>query len=91
MENKNIIPFVKDSDLLICESSFDDKLKDLAKEHLHLTAKQAGEIAKKSKSKKLILTHISQRYDKDIKKLLGEAKKIFKNSSVAEDFDKVEI
>jgi len=89
--NKRIVPFVKDSDLLICESSFDEEMKEMAKEHLHLTAKQAGEIAKKSKSKKLILTHISQRYDKDIKGLLGEAKKVFKNSSVAEDFDKVEI
>jgi len=91
LDNKRIVQFVKDSDLLICESSFDDKLKDLAKEHLHLTAKQAGEIAKKSKSKKLILTHISQRYDKDLKNLLGEAKKVFRNSSVAEDFDKVEV
>ena len=91
LNNKKIIPFVKDSDLLICESNFMADLKDLAKEHLHLTAKQAGEIAKKSKSKKLILTHISQRYDKDIKKLLVEAKKVFKNSSVAEDFDKIEV
>ena len=89
--NKNIVPFVKNSDLLICESSFDDSLKETAKEHLHLTVKQAGEIAKKSKSKKLILTHISQRYDQDIKKLLAEAKKVFKNSSVAEDLDKIDI
>jgi len=91
LDNKKIVAFVKDSDLLICESSFGDDLKEMAKEHLHLTAKQAGEIAKKSKSKKLILTHISQRYDKDIKKLLAEAKKVFKNSSVAEDFDRVEV
>jgi len=89
--NKRIVPFVKGSDLLICESSFMDDLKDLAEEHLHLTAKQAGEIAKKSKSRKLILTHISQRYDKDIRKLLAEAKKVFKKSSVAEDLDIVEI
>ena len=92
LDNKKIISFVKDSDLLICESSFladSENGEKLAKEHLHLTAKQAGEIAKKSKSKKLILTHISQRYDKDIKKLLAEAKKVFKNSSVAEDFDGV--
>jgi len=90
--NKNIVPFVKNSDLLICESSFladSENGEKLAKEHMHLTAKQAGEIAKKSKSKKLILTHISQRYDKDIKNLLAEAKKVFKNSSVAEDFDSV--
>ncbi len=89
--NKKISPFVKDSDLLICEASFDEGLKDMAKERLHLTAKQAGEIAKKSKSKKLILTHISQRYEKDLKKLLSEAKKVFRNVSIAEDFDKVEV
>ena len=89
LDNKKIVPFVKDSDLLICESNFGEDLKEMAKEHLHLTAKQAGEIAKKSKSKKLVLTHISQRYDKDIKKLLTEAKKVFKKTSVAEDFDSV--
>lgn len=89
--NKKIVPFVKDSDLLISESSYDEKLTNKADEHLHLTVKQAGEIAKKSSSKKLILTHISQRYDKNIKGLLAEAKKVFKNSSVAEDFDVVEV
>ena len=91
LNNKKIVAFVKESDLLICDSSFDDELKDQAKERLHLTAKQAGEIAKKSKSKKLILTHISQRYEKDLKKLLAESKKVFKKTSVAEDFDKVEV
>ena len=89
--NKRIVGFAKDSDLLICESSYDESLKKTADEHLHMTSKQAGEIAKKSKSKKLILTHISQRYEKDLKKLLAEAKKVFKKSSIASDFDKVEI
>ena len=56
-----------------------------------LTAKQAAEIAKKSKSKKLILTHIGQRYDNNLKKLLNEAKKVFKKSSLAKDLDKVEV
>ncbi len=87
--NDKIIPFVKNSDLIICESSFSDELKDLAKEYSHMTAKQAGEIAKKSKSKKLILTHLSSRYEKDTKKILDEAKKVFKNVSIAEDFDVV--
>ncbi|MBU2053088.1 MAG: ribonuclease Z [Nanoarchaeota archaeon] len=89
--NKKIVPFVRDSDLLICESNFGDELKNLAKEHLHLTAKQAGEIAKKSKSKKLVLTHISQRYEKDLKGLLAEVKMVFKNSSIAEDFDSISL
>jgi ribonuclease Z len=87
LNNKKIIPFVRNSDLLISEASFSDDLKDLAKEHLHLTAKQSGEIAKKSKSKKLILTHISQRYEKDLKSLLSEAKKVFSETKLAKDFD----
>ncbi len=87
LDNKKIIPFVKNSDVLICESSFSDEIKAQAKKHLHMTAKQAGEIAKKSKSKKLVLTHISQRYGKNPKKILNEAKKIFKNSVLVNDLD----
>lgn len=89
--NSKIANFVQDSDLLIIESSYADELKEMAKEYKHLTAKQAGEIAKKSKSKKLLLTHISQRYDKNPKKILDEAKKIFKKTSLVEDFDGFEV
>lgn len=89
--NNSIVPFVKNSDILITEASFSDELKEKAKEHLHLTAKQAGEIAKESNSKKLILTHISQRYEKNLDKILNEAKKVFKNSSVVNDLDVVEV
>ena len=89
--NGAIIPFVKNSDLLVCESTFGEELADKAKEYHHLTSKQAGEIAKKSNSKKLILTHISQRYSKDNKAILNSAKKIFKNTTLAKDFDRVDI
>ena len=89
--NKKIVAFVKNSDLLICESSFDSNFKDKAKEYLHLTAEQAGQIAKKSKSKELILTHISQRYDKDPKKILNDSRKVFKNSFLVQDLDVLEI
>jgi len=89
--NKKIISLVKNSDLLIMESSFDDELKGIAKEYKHLTSKQSAEIAKKSKSKKLILTHISQRYDKTQKKILNDARKIFKNSFLVKDLDVLKI
>ena len=89
--NKVVIPFVRNSDLLICESSFGLELKDRAKEYRHLTAKQAGEISKKSGSKKLFLTHLSQRYEKEPKKLLEEAKKVFKNSFLAKDLERINV
>jgi len=91
LNNKKIVSFVKNSNLLICEASFSSELKEKAKKHKHLTSKQAGDIAKKSKSKKLILTHLSQRYEKNMKKILNEAKKIFKNSSLVKDLDVLEI
>jgi ribonuclease Z len=89
--NGRIIPFVKDSNLLVCESTFGTELEEKASEYKHLTVKQTAEVAKKSKSKKLILTHISQRYSKNPKKILDVAKKIFKNSFLVRDLDVVEI
>jgi len=87
LNNEKIIPFVKNSDLFVCESSFSSENNEEAKEHLHMTAEQAGIVAKKSSSKKLILTHISQRYEIKLKDLLNDAKKNFKNTEIAKDFD----
>lgn len=90
-DNPKIVGFAKDSDLLVCESSFGEELKEKAKEHLHLTASQAATIAKKAKVGELVLTHIGGRYEKDTKALENEAKKIFKKVKVARDFDVFEI
>jgi len=89
--NSKIVPFVKQADLLVCESSFAQDLQDKAKEYNHLTSKQAGEIAKSAKAEKLILTHLSQRYYNNPKQLLDEAKKVFKCSELASDFTKVTV
>ena len=89
--NQNAINLAKNSDLLICESTFSSNEKDLASEYKHLTSEQAAQIAKKSKSKKLILTHISERYENSPHVLLNEAKSIFKNVSIAKDFDYIEV
>lgn len=87
-----LIKLAKNSDVLISESTFSDEIKERAKEYFHLTAKQAGEIAKKSNSKKLLLAHISGRYEKDnFKKILDEAKTVFKNTQVVKDLDVLEL
>lgn len=89
--NPGIVPFVKDSDLLICEATFDSEMEKKAKEYNHLTSTQAAQIAKKAGVKKLILTHISQRYEKNQKKILEEARSIFKNSFLSEDLESLEV
>ena len=87
--NDKIAPFVKNSDILVSESSFVSTDIDKAMEHNHLTAQQAGKIAKKAKVGKLILTHMGSRYNKNFKEVLDDAQKEFKNCSAARDLDVV--
>jgi ribonuclease Z len=82
--------FAAGADLLVHDATLDDELVERALEDGHSTAVQAAEDAKKAKVKRLILTHISARYQ-DASKLLVQAKKVFKETEVAEDFMKVEI
>jgi ribonuclease Z len=89
--NRNIVPFVKNSDLLVIESTYSDEARARAKEYKHMTVKQDAEIARKARVKKLFLTHLSGRYEKNPEKILKEAKKIFKSSYLAKDLDVVEI
>ena len=92
--NPNALKISKNSDILICESTFlanSPEGEKLAKEHNHLTSKDAATLAKRSKVKTLILTHLSERYEHDPKPLLDEAKNIFKNTLIAKDFDKIQI
>lgn len=87
---KGIEKIAKDADILICESTYCEELKEKASTYLHLTAKEAAQIAKKANVKKLILTHFSQRFV-DTKPLVEEAKKVFNDVVAANDFDKFEI
>jgi ribonuclease Z len=80
----------KDADLLIANSTYASKDKDKAKEHIHLTAEEAGLIASQSNTKQLILTHFSQRY-KDIHVLEQDARNVFDNSIAAKDFMKINL
>ena len=63
----------------------------MAESHGHMTCTQAAKIAKKSKSKKLFLTHLSQRYEAIPKKIAEEANEVFKDVVVAEDLMSLEI
>ncbi len=85
--NENMIKLAKDSSLLISESTYASEEEKYAAEHYHLTSSQAATVAKKAKVKQLLLTHLAQRYESQANRIELEAKKIFKNTKVAKDFD----
>ena len=83
--NRDLIPLIKQVDLLYHESTFLEKDIHLAEKTKHSTAIQAAKIAKEAKVKKLILGHYSSRYiDKNI--FFNEASTIFKDVDLSEDF-----
>ena len=88
---KSLIELGNNSDILIHEATFAEKLAEIAKEKKHSTSTDAAWDAKEMNAKQLILTHISTRYQEDAIKLLEEAKKIFPNTILAEDLLKIEL
>lgn len=80
--------FVQDSDVLVHEATFNEDKHDLAKKYFHTTTAEAAQLAKSSNVKRLILTHISSRYQKEeYPILLAEAVAIFTQTELANDFD----
>ncbi|MGE5556831.1 MAG: ribonuclease Z [Methanocella sp.] len=85
-----LIPFAEGADLLIHECTFDDSFLERAEVDGHSTPSQAAAQAKAANAKRLALTHISARYP-DASPLLEQAKKVFPNSILAEDYMELEL
>jgi ribonuclease Z len=79
----DIIPIIKNVDLLYHEATFLADREDLAKKTKHATTKQAAEIAKQAMVKQLVIGHYSGRY-KDISVFKKEAQEVFENTALAE-------
>lgn len=83
---ETIIPYIQNVDVLYHEATFTEKEIDRAKATMHSTAKQAALIAFKANVKKLLIGHLSARFEND-KKHLFESKAIFDNVTVVKDLD----
>ena len=88
--NKIYFNEVKESDLLVHEATFNEKMLERAKETRHSTAKEAARVAEQAHCKKLLLIHISARH-KEEQELENEAKMEFDNVVVAVDGLEMEI
>lgn len=84
--DERVVQYIKHADVLYHEATFlNDKL-ERAKQTFHTTAEQAAIIAKQAEVGKLLLGHLSARYDNGLKHL-EEASPIFENVRVVEDGD----
>ncbi|GAA4973524.1 ribonuclease Z [Algibacter aquimarinus] len=81
---EDIVPIIKNVDVLYHESTFLDKHAHLTQKTKHSTAKEAAIIAKKAGVGKLVLGHYSTRYD-GLNQFKEEAEMVFDNVELAED------
>lgn len=85
----NAVALAEGVDLLVCESTYLSSEEREAREHGHMTARQAGLVAKEAGARKLVLTHFSQRYG-STKPFVEEARAVFDGEVVAvRDGDRV--
>lgn len=83
---------VKGSDLLICEGMFADDCADQAKIKKHMTARQAGTIARDAEAKRMALIHYSPRYtDRELETLLVQAREVYPAAELSKDRKRFEI
>jgi len=82
--------FIKDTDLLYHEATFDKSLSDLARITGHSTTTDAARTAKEGNAGALLIGHFSARY-KDINPLVEEAREIFPGTFPAIDGQTFEV
>ncbi|OLS40146.1 ribonuclease Z [Bacillus sp. MRMR6] len=89
---ENAIALAMGADVLVHEATFSKGEERLAYDYFHSTTCQAADVAKQADCKKLILTHISSRYDRAAwRELMTEAQEIFPNTDIAEDYKEINI
>ncbi|MEO1097220.1 MAG: ribonuclease Z, partial [Bacteroidota bacterium] len=88
--NENIVPIVKEVDLLYHETTFLKEMKQWAEKTNHSTTIEAAEIATKAKVKQLVIGHYSARY-KEVDIFLDETRDAFPNTVLAVEGESIKV
>jgi ribonuclease Z len=80
--DEELLNYIKDVDLLYCESTFLEERAQSAEQTYHMTAKQAGKLAKKANANALVIGHFSARY-RDITPFQLEASQAYEPTELA--------
>jgi len=90
MPHEALLEFARHADVLIHDATTDAALEDKANRYGHSSSRQAATFAKEAGVGVLVLTHLSPRYE-DPTTILEDAKKVFGNVRVAEDFMAIDV
>jgi len=85
-----VVRLANRSDLLVHDSCFDDSASLKARDYGHSTAREAAHVARKSKSRRLALVHISAMYE-DASHLLAQARRVFPETILPKDMTTVSV
>lgn len=85
----DLVPVAHKATALVIEATYLEEEADMARRFGHLTAAQAARLARDAEVGTLILHHLSRRYT--VREVLAEARPIFENVIVANDFDRFRV
>lgn len=89
---ENAFALAQGVDLLVHEATLEVAMEEKANSRGHSSTHQAARLARDAQVKKLIVTHVSSRYDAEgCAMLLAECRALFADSQLAEDFATVRV
>ena len=74
---EKIVRLAAGADIFFCEAVFSEKDRARADERRHLTASQAGQLAREAQAERLVLFHFSPKYHSRLESLYEEAREAF--------------
>ncbi|RFS80070.1 ribonuclease Z [Leclercia adecarboxylata] len=89
---ENALALARGVDLLVHEATLESAMEEKANSRGHSSTRQAAMLAREAQVKKLVITHVSSRYDAGgCAMLLTECRDLFADSELAEDFAVVRV
>ncbi len=82
---RETVEAARGADLLVHDATFGDDEQGRAEETFHSTAREAARVAREAGARRLVLTHLSTRYDQDPAPLVRQAREEYDAVEVAHD------